>query len=244
MGHFFFTNIMGRAFEYRRASKEKRWDKMSKIFPKLSKAITMAAKEGGDDPNSNSKLRLAIQNAKTENMPKDNIENAIKRASGSDAVDIKEVDYEGKGPHGVMVWVECATDNTNRSVANIKTIFNKSGGEMLNSGSLNFLFERKAVVEFPTEGLDMEEVELSLIDGGLEELEVNGDTAYAYGEFTNFGSLTSAVEALGIEIGKANPQRISTNPQEFTEAQMSDIEEFLDKLEDDEDVQAVYTNVA
>ncbi len=235
---------MGRAFEYRRASKEKRWDKMSKVFPKIGKAITMAAKEGGDDPNSNSKLRLAIQNAKSENMPKENIDNAIKRASGTDAADITEVDYEGKGPHGVMVWVECATDNTNRSVANIKTIFNKSGGEMLNSGSLNFLFERKAVVEFLTEGLDMEDVELTLMDAGLEELEIVGEKAYAYGEFTQFGALTSAVEEMKIEISKANPQRISTNPQDFTEDQMSEIEEFLDKLEDDEDVQAVYTNIS
>src|SRR5210317_1807572 len=164
---------MGRAFEYRRAAKEARWDKMSKVFPKIGKAITIAAKEGGSDPDSNPKLRLAIQNAKAANMPKDNVESAIKRAEGKDAAEITEINYEGKGPHGVMIFVECATDNTNRSVANIKTIFNKSGGELLPSGSLNFLFNRKAVVEFEVgEGMDIEEVELNLIDHGLEELEV------------------------------------------------------------------------
>lgn len=217
---------------------------MSKIFPKLGKAITMAAKEGGSDPESNSKLRLAIQNAKTQNMPKDNIEAAIKRASGKDAADISEVNYEGKGPHGVMIFVECATDNTNRSVANVKTYFNKSGGQLLPTGSLEFMFDRKAVVEFDvTDDMEIEEVELELIDGGLEELEVNEGTAYAYADFTDFGNLTSKVEELGIEIKKASPQRIPNNPQDFTEEQMNDIEELLDKLEDDEDVQAVFTNV-
>lgn len=235
---------MGRAFEYRRASKEKRWDKMSKVFPKLAKQITMAAKEGGEDPDSNPKLRLAIQHAKSENMPKDNVAKAIARASGNDAADYKEVNYEGKGPHGVMIWVEAATDNTNRTVANVKTIFNKGGGELLNGGSLNFLFDRKAVVTFPTEGLDMDEVELNLIDAGLEELSVNDGVAYLQGDATSFGSLTSAIEAMDIEITKASLQRIPTSPQEFTEAQMDDIEVLLDKLEDDEDVQAVYTNVA
>lgn len=235
---------MGRAFEYRRASKEARWDKMSKVFPKIGKAITMAAKEGGPDPDSNPKLRLAIQNAKAANMPKDNVESAIKRASGKDAADITEINYEGKGPHGVMVFVECATDNTNRSVANIKTYFNKSGGQLLPSGALDFLFDRKSVVEFEvTDELDMDDVELGLIDAGLEELEVNDGIAYAYADFTDFGKLTSGVEELGIEIKKANPQRIPSNPQSFTEEQLVEIEELIDKLEDDEDVQAVFTNV-
>lgn len=235
---------MGRAFEYRRAAKEKRWDKMSKVFPKIAKAITMAAKDGGSDPENNPKLRLAIQNAKSENMPKDNIASAIKRAEGKDAAEIKEVNYEGKGPHGVMVFVECATDNTNRTVANIKTYFNKTGGQLLNSGALEFMFDRKAVVEFKvTEELDMENVELTLMDAGLEELEVNDGTAYAYADFTDFGKLSSSVEELGIEIKKASPQRISNNPQDFSEDQMTEIEELLDKLEDDEDVQAVFTNV-
>lgn len=217
---------------------------MSKAFPKIGKAITMAAKEGGPDPANNPKLRLAIQQAKAANMPKDNVENAIKRASGKDAADIKEVNYEGKGPHGVMVFIECATDNTNRSVANIKTYFNKAGGQLLPTGSLEFLFKRKAVVEFEVKPeMDIEEIELSLIDAGLEELEVNDGTAYAYADFTDFGQLTAGVEGLGIEIKKASAQRIPGNPKDFTEEQMNEIEVLLDKLEDDEDVQAVFTDV-
>lgn len=235
---------MGRAFEYRRASKEARWDKMSKTFPKIAKAITMAAKEAGPDPANNAKLRLAIQQAKAANMPKDNVENAIKRASGKDAAEIKEVNYEGKGPHGVMIFIECATDNTNRSVANIKTYFNKAGGQVLPTGSLEFLFKRKAVVQFAVKpGMDLEEVELGLIDAGLEELEVNEGVAYAYADFSDFGKITAGVEGLGIEIQKAALERIPSNPQDFTEEQMAEIEVLLDKLEDDEDVQAVFTNV-
>lgn len=235
---------MGRAFEYRRKSKEARWDKMSKTFPKISKLITMAAKDGGSDPENNPKLRMAIQLAKAANMPKDNVESAIKRAAGKDAADIKEINYEGKGPHGVMIFVECATDNTNRSVANIKTYFNKAGGQILPTGALDFLFTRKAVVEFVIPaGTDPGDIELSLIDAGLEELEVEDGIGYAYGGFTDFGQLTTAVEGLGLEIKKANLQRIPGNPQDFTEEQMTEIEVLLDKLEEDEDVQAVFTNV-
>ncbi len=186
---------------------------MSKTFPKIGKAITMAAKEGGNDPVNNSKLRLAIQLAKAANMPKDNVDAAIKRASGKDAADIKEINYEGKGPHGVMIFVECATDNTNRSIANIKTYFNKNGGQILPSGALEFLFKRKTVVEFEvTPSMNMEEIELGLMDAGLEELEVDNGVAYAYGDFTDFGTLTAGVEALGIEIKKASLQRIPGNP--------------------------------
>ncbi len=144
---------MGRAFEYRRASKEKRWDKMSKLFPKLGKWITLAAKEGGTDPEMNAKLRTAIMNAKAQNMPKDNIEAAVKRAAGKDAADYSEVLYEGKGPHGVLIVVECATDNPTRTVANVKSYFNKSGGSLVPTGSLEFMFSRKAVIEVKkTEG--------------------------------------------------------------------------------------------
>lgn len=236
---------MGRAFEYRRASKEKRWDKMSKVFPKLAKSITMAVKEGGPDPESNSKLRLAIANAKAENMPKDNVESAIKRAAGKDSANYDEVNYEGKGPHGVLIFVETATDNTNRTVANLKTIFNKGGGQMVPTGSLEFLFDRKAVIEFPVpEDKDMEEVELELIDAGLEELEINEGTAYVYGDFTDFGRLNQAIDDLEIEGAKSRLKRIPNAPQEFAEDQLEEIETLIDKLEDDEDVQAVYTNIA
>lgn len=235
---------MGRAFEYRRAAKEKRWGNMSKVFPKLGKIITMAAKEGGSDPDMNPKLRLAIQTAKAQNMPKDNIEAAIKRASGKDAADIAEVNFEGKGPHGVLIFVECATDNNTRTVANVRSYFNKAGGELLKNGSLEFMFDRKTVCEFDkTDDMDVEEIELELIDGGLEELEENEGTLYAYGDYTAFGSLTEAIEKLGIELKKASLQRIPNNPQPFSEEQMEEIEKLIDRLEEDDDVQAVYTNI-
>lgn len=236
---------MGRAFEYRRAAKEKRWDKMSKVFPKLAKAITVAVKESGPDPEMNAKLRTAIQNAKAENMPKDNIENAIKRASGKDIDEIHEVTYEGKGPHGVLVFVEAATDNTTRTVANVKSYFNKAGGSFVPSGSLEFLFGRKAVFEFEkTEEMDLEELELTLIDGGLETIEENEGMIYAYADYTQFGDLNTLLEELNIEVKKATLKRISTNPVEFSDEQLEDIEKMLDKIEDDDDVQAVYTNIA
>lgn len=236
---------MGRAFEYRRAAKEKRWDKMSRIFPRLAKAITMAAKEGGQDPDMNPALRTAIQNAKAQNMPKDNIENAIKRASSSDAENYAEVSYEGKGPHGVLVFVECATDNTTRTVANVKSYFNKSGGSLAPNGSLEFMFDRKAVFEFEkTEGMDVEELELELIDAGLEEIDEDEGMVYVYGNYTEFGSLSGALEELKIDIKKASLQRFPTSPVEFTEEQMADIDKMMDKIEEDDDVQAVYTNIA
>lgn len=236
---------MGRAFEYRRAAKEARWDKMSKLFPKLAKAITVAVKEGGPEPEMNAKLRTAIQNAKAQNMPKDNIDNAIKRASGSDAADYSEITYEGKGPHGVLVFVECATDNTTRTVANVKSYFNKAGGGLAPNGSLEFMFNRKAVFEFEKpEELDLEELELELIDAGLEEIETNQEMVYLYADYTNFGTLSKALEDKEIDIKKANLQRIPTSPIEFSDEQMEEIEKMLDKIEDDDDVQAVFTNIA
>lgn len=235
---------MGRAFEYRKAAKMKRWDKMSKVFPKLGKAITVAAKEGGTDPEMNPKLRTAIQNAKAQNMPKDNIENAIKRAIGKDAANYIEMNIEGKGPHGVLVFVECMTDNTTRTTANVKSYFNKSGGTQVPNGSLEFMFNRKAVIEFEkTDAINVEELELELIDAGLEEIEVVDGTVYIYGDYTNFGSLTQAFEEKGIEV-KATLQRIPTSPVEFTEEQLADIEKLLDKLDDDDDVQAVFNNIS
>ena len=236
---------MGRAFEYRRAAKEKRWDKMSKVFPKLAKTITMAAKEGGTDPDMNPRLRTAIQNAKAQNMPKDNIEAAIKRALGKEAEAYTEVFYEGKGPHGVLVFIECATDNTTRTVANVKSYFNKVGGALVPSGSLEFMFSRKAVFEFEqAEGMNIEDLELELIDHGLEEIEENEGMLYAYADYTDFGTLSKAFEEKGIKISKANLQRIPTSPVDFSEEALADIEKMLDKIEDDDDVQAVYTNIA
>lgn len=234
---------MGRAFEYRRAAKEKRWDKMSRIFPRLSKAITMAAKDGGPDPDTNSALRTAVQNAKAQNMPKDNIENAIKRASGSDADTYVEMNYEGKGPHGVLVFVECATDNSTRTVANVKSYFNKAGGALVPSGSLEFMFNRKAVFEIGAkEGHDWEELELELIDAGLDEMEKTEEGVVLYADYTDFGTLSSALEERGIAPEKSGLKRFPTSPVEFTEEQLEEIEKMLDRIEEDDDVQAVYTN--
>ncbi len=236
---------MGRAFEYRRAAKEKRWDKMSKMFPKLAKAITVAAKDGGIDPEMNPKLRTAIQNAKAQNMPKDNIENAIKRAEGKDAESYTEVNYEGKGPHGVLVFVECMTDNTMRTVANVKSYFNKAGGSTVPNGSLEFLFDRKAVIQFDkNDDTDIDALELELIDSGLDSIEEHEGSVYVYGDYTVFGDLSKAIEDMGVEIKKANLQRIPNSPVEFSDEQLEEIEKMLDKLEDDDDVQEVFTNIA
>ncbi len=236
---------MGRAFEYRRAAKEKRWGNMSRVFPKLGKAITMAAKEGGSDPDMNAALRTAIANAKGQNMPKSNIESAIKRATGKDAANYTEINYEGKGPHGVLVFVECATDNTTRSVANVRSYFNKVDGALVPNGSLEFMFSRKAVFEInKTDEMDIEEMELELIDAGLEEIIDDGDTVYVHGEYTEFGNLAQALEGMGIEVVKASLERFPTSPVEFTDDQMPEIEKLIDKLEEDDDVQAVYTNIA
>ena len=235
---------MGRAFEYRKAAKMKRWGKMSRLFPKLGKAITAAAKDGGIDPEMNAKLRTAVQNAKAQNMPKDNIENAIKRAVGKDATSYIEMNFEGKGPHGVLVFVECMTDNTTRTTANVKSYFNKVGGSQSPNGSLEFMFNRKTVIEFDKpEQLDIEELELELIDSGLEEIDENEGAVYIYGDYTSFGVLTHAFEQKGIEV-KATLQRFSTSPVEYTDEQIEEIEKMLDKLDDDDDVQAVYTNIA
>jgi YebC/PmpR family DNA-binding regulatory protein len=236
---------MGRAFEYRRAAKEKRWGKMSRIFPKLGKAITMAAKEGGGDPDMNASLRTAIANAKGQNMPKDNIDSAIKRATAKDASDYAEINYEGKGPHGVLVFIECATDNSTRTVANVRMHFNKFDCSLVPTGSLEFMFIRKAVFEInKTDEMDVEELELGLIDAGLEEIIADDDTIYIYGDFTEFGNLSTAIEGLGIEVVKASLERFPTQEAEFSDEQMVDVEKLIDKLEDDDDVQAVYTNIA
>ncbi|MAQ22357.1 MAG: YebC/PmpR family DNA-binding transcriptional regulator [Flammeovirgaceae bacterium] len=235
---------MGRAFEYRRASKEKRWDKMSKLFPKLSKAITVAAKEGGTDPEMNFKLRAAIQNAKAENMPKDNIDSAIKRASDKELKDFIEQTFEGKGPHGVLVIVEIATDNITRTTANIKSYFNKSEGNLVSPGSLEFMFERKAVFYIDNLNQDPDELELFLIDYGLEEIEISKDEIIIYGNYTSYGKINKGLNELEIKPSKSLLKRIPNNPVNFDENQLLEIEKMLDKMEDDEDVQYVFTNIA
>lgn len=234
---------MGRAFEYRRAAKEARWDKMSKVFPKLAKAITVAAKEGGTEPDMNPKLRAAIAAAKAQNMPKDNIDAAIKRANGKDSADIKTIFYDGKGTHGVQIIVECATDNPTRTVANVKAIFSKNGGEILPSGSLNFMFTRKSVFELDMPAKELDEIELELIDFGLTEIEEEDGVLYIYGDYASFGTLSEGIEKLGLEAKKASLQYIANSPVSLDEEQMNELEKLLDKLEDDDDVQAVYTNI-
>jgi len=236
---------MGRHFECRRRAKETRWASMSKVFPKLAKSITLAAKNGGPDPDSNAPLRVAINNAKAQNFSKENVEAAIKRASGKDASEITEMSYEGKGPHGSLFYVECATDNGNRTVGNLKIIFNKNGGQLVNSGQLDFMFNRKSVIEFPVPAdKDLEELELELIDAGLEELDVGDGVVSLIGDYSSFASLSAAVEALGITPTKAGLQRLPTQPIELTEEQMEEVEKILDLIEDDDDVQAVFTNLA
>ncbi len=244
---------MGRAFEYRKAAKMKRWGTMSKLFPKLGKIITMAAKAGGTDPDMNPRLRTAILNAKAQNMPKHNIESAIKRATGKDSADIKEMHYEAKAPYGVQLIIDCATDNPTRTVANIKATLTRNRAELLTSGSLNFMFTKKAVFIFDKkDNIDLEELELELIDFGLEEIEEdiepqdNGkdkDIIRIYGEFTSFGDLSKALEDRDISVTKAEIQYIANTPIDLTDEQMEEIDILIDKLEDDEDVQAVYTNI-
>jgi YebC/PmpR family DNA-binding regulatory protein len=245
---------MGRAFENRKAAKMKRWGTMSRVFPKLGKIITMAAKEGGQDPDMNPKLRTAILNAKAQNMPKDNIDAAIKRASAKDAADIKEITYDVKAHHGVQMIVECASDNNTRTVANVKAILTRNGGEMLPTGSLNFMFTRKAVfVIDKSDALDIEELELDLIDYGLEEIEEdvepqdNYDDMHIlriYAEFTSFGEMIIAFEERDIEPKKSTLEYIANTPIELTDAQLEEVDSLIDKLEEDEDVQTVFTNIS
>lgn len=235
---------MGRAFEYRRAAKEKRWGKMSRLFPRLGKAITLAAKDGGPDPDTNAKLRTAIQNAKAQNMPKDNIENAIKRASQKDMANFSEVFYEGKGPHGLLVFIECATDNSTRTVANIKSYFNKAGGQVVPNGQLEFMFDRKCVFEIATkDDLDVEMLELELIDAGLEEIEHDEEHIVITGDYTAYGSLQTALDAMNIEVEKSSLQRFPTSPIQIPDDQMADIDKLMERIEEDDDVQQVFTNL-
>lgn len=234
---------MGRAFEYRRASKEARWDKMSKLFPKLAKAIQVAAKEGGADPEMNAKLRSAIATAKASNMPKDNIDAAIKRAQGKDAADIRHIHYEGKAPHGALVIVECMSDNPTRTVANVKAIFAKNGGEVLQNGALGFMFSRKAIFHLEKFDGDLEALELDLIDFGLENLEQNDDELVISGDYAAFKELSDGILKHNLVLKKAGLEFVPNEPKTFSEEQILDIEKLLDKLEEDDDVQVVWTNV-
>jgi YebC/PmpR family DNA-binding regulatory protein len=231
---------MGRAFEFRKARKMKRWANMSRTFTRIGKDIAISVKEGGPHPESNAKLRAAIQNAKAANMPKENVERAIKKASEKDSANYKEVLFEGYAPHGIAVLVETATDNNNRTVANIRSYFNKYGGSLGTSGSVEFMFEHKCHFKVPAVGLDPEELELELIDFGAEEVFVEEDKMLIYATFENYGSIQKELENRNLEIVSSGFERIPTITKKLTENEVADVEKLLEKLEEDDDVQNVY----
>ncbi|GHA53126.1 YebC/PmpR family DNA-binding transcriptional regulator [Pontibacter akesuensis] len=235
---------MGRAFEFRKARKFKRWDKMSKAFTRIGKEIVMAVKESGPSPDTNSRLRTAIQNAKGVNMPKDRIEAAIKRASSKEEKDYEEIVYEGYAPHGIAVVIECATDNLNRTVANVRMHFSKGGGSLGKTGSLDFMFDRKGIFKIPAEGVNLEELELELIDFGAEEIYEHEGEIIIETPFTEFGNMQKGLEEKGIEVASADVQRIPTTRTELTEEQEEEVLGLIERFEEDDDVQAVYHNMA
>lgn len=231
---------MGRAFEFRKARKMKRWSAMAKAFTRIGKDIVMAVKEGGPDPDTNSRLRAVIQNAKSVNMPKDNIERAIKRASDKSQGDYKIVLFEGYAPHGIAVLVETATDNNNRTVANIRSYFNKCDGNLGTSGSVEFMFDHTCNFRIPAEGLDAEELELELIDFGAEEVFEDEDGILIYAPFENFGAIQKELENRDIEILSSGFERIPQVTKTLSAEEAADVEKLLEKLEEDDDVQHVY----
>ena len=236
---------MGRAFEFRKARKMKRWSKMAKTFTRIGKDIVMAVKDGGPNPETNSRLRQVIQNAKAANMPKDNVERAIKKASGADAANYVEMSLEGYSANGVAVFVECTTDNNNRTVANVRSYFNKCEGNLGTNGSLEFIFDRKGIFTIEPSQIEMnlEELEMELIDGGLEELEQDEETITIYTDFTDFSNMTNLLEKLSIEVKNAELQRIPNNFKSITSEQAPLVLKLLDKLEEDDDVQNVFHNM-
>ena len=236
---------MGRAFEYRKAAKLKRWGNMARTFTRIGKQIAIAVKSGGPDPETNPHLRAIIANAKHENMPKDNIERAIKNALGKDQKDYKEVTYEGYGPHGIAIFVDAATDNTTRTVANVRSVFNKFGGTLGTSGSLAFMFTQKCVFTFnkPAD-LDMDEFILEFIDLGIDdEYDEEGNEVTIYGDPKSFGILQKALEEKGFEITGNEFTRIPNDLKDVTDEQRAAIEKIVERLEEDDDVQNVYTNM-
>ncbi len=221
-----------------------RFDKMSKTFTKYGKEIAIAIKSGGPDPESNAKLRVVITNAKSHNMPKDRIDAAIKRSAGKDTSNYEEISYEAMCMKGVGLIIETATDNPTRTVANIRMHLNRGGGELGKSGSLDFAFERKSIFVIKTEGINPEELEFELIDAGLEEIEVEDGEMVITTSFENFGSMQKALESRGLELVSAELHRMPTSVITLTDEEKEQVENLIDKLEDDEDVQNVYSNIA
>ena len=235
---------MGRAFEYRKARKLKRWGNMARTFTKLGKEIAIAVKAGGPDPGGNTRLRVLIQNAKAANMPKENIERAIKRATSKEMGDYKEMVYEGYAPYGIAVIVETATDNTTRTVANVRNCFNKCGGSLGTSGSVSFLFEHKCVFKIAqSEGMDVESLELELIDCGVEEVFNDESEIVIYAPFEAYGTIQKYLEDNNIEIISGEFERIPLDTKEVTEEQRASIEKLIERLEEDEDVTNVFHNM-
>jgi len=239
---------MGRAFEFRKERKFKRWAKMAVQFTRIGKEIVMAVKDGGPNPDTNSRLRTAIQNSKAVNMPKDRVDAAIKRASNKDENGYEEHVYEGYALHGVAILIETATDNTNRTVANVRSYFSKTGGSLGKTGSLDFIFNRKSIFRFVPGEKDLEELEFELIDAGLEELylesdEEGNDIAVVQTAFEDFGKMQKALEDLGFEMKSAKLERIALSTTDISEEQAVDVFKLIDKLEEDDDVQAVYHNM-
>ena len=235
---------MGRAFEYRKARKLKRWGNMSRTFTRIGKEITIAAKAGGPDPNMNPRLRVLMQNAKAANMPKDTVERAIKKATDKDAGDYKEIVYQGYGPHGIAIVVETATDNNQRTVANVRSYFNKHGGNLGTQGSLSFLFDHKSVFHIKPGDVAQDEFELDLMDYEAElETDDEGEEWIVYGAFDQFANIQKFLEEKGLEIVSAEFERIPTDYKEVTPEQREAIEKLLERFEDDEDVQNVFHNM-
>ena len=236
---------MGRAFEYRKARKLKRWGNMSRTFTRIGKEITIAAKPGGPDPDTNPRLRQLMQNAKAANMPKDTVERAIKKATDKDAGDYKEISYEGYGPYGIAIFVEAATDNNTRTVANVRSYFTKHGGSLGTQGSLTFLFDHKAVFKVvPKDGVSLEDLELELIDYGVDELEHDDEGhIILYAAFEESSNVQKYLEDNGYEIISTEFERIPNDVKDVTPEQREKIEKLLDKLEEDEDVQNVFHNM-
>lgn len=236
---------MGRAFEYRKARKLKRWGNMSRTFTRIGKEITIAAKAGGPDPDTNPRLRALMQNAKAANMPKDTVERAIKKATDKDAGDYKEISYEGYGPHGIAIFVEAATDNNTRTVANVRSYFTKFGGSLGTQGSLTFLFDHKAVFKIAAkEGVSLDDLELELIDYGVDELESDDEgNIVLYGAYEENSNIQKYLEENGFEIISTEFERIPNDLKDVTPEQREKVEKLLEKIEEDEDVQNVFHNM-
>jgi YebC/PmpR family DNA-binding regulatory protein len=236
--------FMGRIFEKRKHKMFARFDRMAKAFTRIGKEISIAVKQGGPHPENNPKLRLAIQNAKGVNMPKDRVDAAIKRASSKEEKDFQEVTYEGYAPHGVPIIVECATDNPTRTVANVRLHFAKNGGSMGNSGSVLFLFERRGVFKFDPAKINIDDLELDLIDAGAEDIERGEEEVVIYTKFTEFGHMQKFLEAQHLEAKSSEIHYVPTTTKELSEEQQDEVFKLVETLEADDDVQQVYHNLA